>query len=352
MGTSGIQINNRFHSVEDIQQTLFKPNLSEWEYGIYKFILNWFDKSDFILQETSGSTGTPKEIQLKKAAMVSSAQATLKHLNIHNNDTAWLCLPINYIAGKMMVVRAIIGELNLVFSEAEGTPTIPNQQVQLTAMIPLQLQKLIQSKVNLSTIQNIIIGGAAMSRILIQQCQCIQSKVYASYGMTETCSHIALQQINGENRQNDFQVLDGISISKSNEGCLQINAPRILESEIETTDVVEITSEKSFRWLGRKDYVINSGGIKVSPEILERKIGEILQIDCIVSFQDDDVLGQKIVLVFEKDTINESFENILNILRKYLPKHHVPKVVKVIDEFPRNKSMKIDRREIQRIINY
>ena len=214
MQVNKIQLDNKIISVDDIQQKLNAENLQLWEKGIYEFILNWFDETDSVIQKTSGSTGAPKEIRLKKSAMIASAEATLEYFKLEKNDTAWLCLPIDYLAGKMMVVRAIVGKLNWILSEPEGTRTLPNLEINFTALVPMQLQKLIDSNADFRKLENIIVGGAAMSRNLILQCQSISSKVFATYGMTETCSHIALQQINGKNKQDTFHVLDGVLISQ------------------------------------------------------------------------------------------------------------------------------------------
>lgn len=344
-----IQINNKHLSILDIQEKLVKT--PAWEKGIYEFIMNWFDESDYILQKTSGSTGTPKEIMLKKSAMIASAQSTLNYFNLEKNNTAWLCLPIEYIAGKMMVVRAITGRLNLIITPSKGIPSIPSEPIKFTAFVPLQLQQLIKSGANLSKIENIIIGGAAMSLSLIQQCQTLPSKIFASYGMTETCSHIALQQINGAKKQEHFHVLNNITISKSEDDCLKIQAPNILDKEIETTDIIELNSPTTFKWIGRKDHVINSGGIKISPEEIEFKINLIINAACLIIPIHDEKLGQKLALIFEQKYRNVLNENILEKIKAVLGKHHTPKVVYYISEFPRNKSMKIDRWKVQQLVN-
>jgi o-succinylbenzoate---CoA ligase len=351
MNTDKIQINGQVFSVEDLQQKLKNGNILDWEKGIYEFIVNWFDDADFILQQTSGSTGTPKNIQLKKSAMVASAQKTIDFFNLKANDAAWLCLPIAYIAGKMMAVRAIVGQFNLLITKPEGTPSLPGQPVDFVAMVPMQLQNIISQEAGIDSIRQLIIGGAAVSDTLKKSLQGLSTKIYATYGMTETCSHIALQRINGPKPDEHFQLLDGIQISTNEKHCLIINAPEFSAEYIETTDLVHIISPKKFKLLGRADHVINSGGIKISPEQLETQISEIIHRECLIVPLEDDLLGQKMVLVLEKSDEAPVSKELLKKIKNIVGKHHTPGSVYYVNEFPRNASMKIDRKEVIKQLN-
>lgn len=346
MDTEKIKINGQILHPDDIQLKLKTENLPEWEKDIFEFILNWFNNSDFILQQTSGSTGTPKELKLKKTAMIASAHKTIHFFNLKTNDTAWLCLPIAYIAGKMMVVRAIIGQLNLIITEPEGTPQIPNREIDFTAMVPLQVQKLIDANASFKPIQKLIIGGAPTHALLLEKLQHLSTQVYATYGMSETCSHIALQRINGSAPDEYFRLLPGISISTNSENCLTITAPGIVDEPIQTNDVAELLSENMFKIIGRADHVINSGGIKIWPEQLEKAISALIHLECLIVPLDDILLGQKTVLVLEsKDKVPEPEELLLKI-KNTLGKHRAPRSVYYLNEFPRTASMKIDRKEV------
>lgn len=350
MNTDEIRINGQILHSDEIQKKLKTENHTDWEKGIYHFILNWFDASDFILQQTSGSTGVPKEIRLKKSTMMASAQKTIDFFQLKPNNTAWLCLPIDYIAGKMMVVRAIVGQLNLIISEPKGIPQIPAQVVDFTAMVPLQVQKLLEAKTNFHSIRQLIIGGASTNNSLLMNIQQVPSEVYATYGMTETCSHIALQRLNGPNPDKHFKILAGISISINEENCLVIHYPEIAANPIETNDVAELLSEEEFIIRGRADNVINSGGIKISPETLEKEISEFIMRDCLIIPLEDDLLGQKMVLVLEKNNEVANNEELLQKIKNIAGKHRTPTSVYYLDEFPRNASMKIDRKEVMKQI--
>jgi len=351
MNSDRIIINNQSLTVEELKQQFKYGSTPEWKSRIYNFIIDWFNNDDFILQKTSGSTGTPKEISLKKSAMISSAETTVCYFNLQPGATAWLCLPIDYIAGKMMVVRSIVGKLNLILSEPAGLPIPPVEKVHFASMVPMQVKRLIDENVCLSNIDKLIIGGASVDYSLNKSLQTIPVEVYATYGMTETCSHIALQRINGNNPEDHFNVLKGITVGLNNLNCLTINAPNLSPNPIETTDLAEILSPTEFRWLGRADNVINSGGIKISPEELEAIISPLIGKECIISSKKDNLLGSRIVLVIEETT---STRNIVSMLEKIISitgKHKAPKEVMFIDKFPRNESMKIDRKAIELIIS-
>jgi O-succinylbenzoic acid--CoA ligase len=345
-----IKINDRILSCDDITKQVKSGNMPEWKTRVFRFILEWFDDKPYIRQHTSGSTGKPKEIEITKSGMVASAQNTLRFFKLQKNDTALLCLPIHYIAGKMMVVRAVVGGLNLLLSEPEGTPDIPRQHINFTAMVPMQVQMLLAKGYGFNNISKMIIGGAAVNRSLLKKIQNVPTEIYATYGMTETASHIALQKLNGHNPDDGFHVLPGYLVSKNNENCLVIEAPQFSDKPMHTTDIVELISPREFRWLGRADNVINSGGIKISPEPLEIQISSLLGRECIISSVSDERLGEKIILLLEGNNADKNDTYILEKISQITDKHHTPKAVFYLESFPRTSSMKIDRLKINKIV--
>jgi O-succinylbenzoic acid--CoA ligase len=195
-----------------------------------------------------------------------------------------------------------------------------------------------------------IIGGAAVDHHLAKKTKQIPTETFATYGMTETASHIALQKINGQNPDDSFHVLSGYSVSKNKENCLVVYAPQFSGTPIHTTDIVELISSREFRWLGRADNVINSGGIKISPEPLEAKISSLLGRECIISSVSDEILGEKIILVLENKDASQDDTFLLERISHITDKHHIPKAVFYLESFPRNSSMKIDRLNINEIV--
>ncbi len=336
---------------EEITSLSESNGMPEWKSQVFRFILEWFNNETYIRQQTSGSTGAPKEVELPKSGMAASAENTLKYFNLKKNDTAWLCLPVHYIAGKMMVVRAAIGGLNLVLTEPSSTPDVPRQHIEFTAMVPMQVHSLLATGYGFNNISKMIIGGAAVDRSLMEKLQNVPAEIYATYGMTETASHIALQKLNGQNPDDCFHVLPGFSVSKNTDNCLVIETPQFSDAPLHTSDVAELLSPYKFRWLGRADNVINSGGIKISPEPLEAAISEMTGRECIVSSVKDEKLGEQIVLVLEGKKLNVKNNILLEKISRITGKLRTPKAILYIEEFPRTSSLKIDRLKIKKEIN-
>lgn len=347
----GLTINGIFIPKNELT-TFCREEISEnknpdWKLEIYRFILDFLSDSEFISQKTSGSTGAPKNIQLSKQAMLRSAENTITFFHLGKNQQAGLCLPVKYIAGKMMVVRAFLAEMNLILIEPTGTPDFSNSgEIGFCAMVPMQAANLLQ-QTKWPEIKTLILGGAETNAELAEKLQKVKTEVFETYGMAETCSHIALKKINGKNPETEFSVLPGVKISTDDRDCLVIEVPFLIEKVV-TNDVVGLISENKFRWIGRFDTIINSGGIKVQPEKLEKKISEILQKTCVILGMPDKKLGKKVVLIIESEP--EDPKIILEKLAPFFDKKMLPKTIKFLKQLPRNKSFKIDRLALNQMI--
>src|SRR5690606_14259353 len=295
-------------------------SVENWQLEIRNFIKDWFSEKDFIISKTSGSTGIPKAIEIPKSAMKMSANMTGKFFGLTQNDTALLCMPVNFIAGKMMIVRAI--ELKLKLYCVEPTSKINldfTDKIDFVPMTPMQVENSFEA---LPKIKTLLIGGAPLSDELRSKLNSLETASFESYGMTETITHIALKKISEEN----FRVLENIKIRQDNRDCLVIETP-YFEEEIVTNDLVEIKNGNSFKWLGRWDNVINSGGIKLFPEQIESKLKPFIQDEFIVSSLPDKVLGQKLILIIESET--SSFQLPTSNLSKF----EVPKEIYFVETF-------------------
>ena len=306
----------------------------DFEKPVGNFLLDWFDYKSYIEMETSGSTGAPKTISISKQAMVDSALATGDFFDLQPGNKALHCLPVKYVAGKMMLVRAMILGLDLEFVAPSSHPLDHNEiDFDFVAMVPLQAQNSISQ---LKKVKKLIIGGAAVNKTLEKQLLKLPTKVYETYGMTETITHIAARKL-GEKA---FTVLPYVSVSFDDRNCLVIHAPRISPEVIITNDIVELLDENQFIFLGRMDNVINSGGIKLIPEQIEKKlVGKISQRFFIASKPDDE-LGEKVVLVIEGEK-HELVDSIYESLDKY----EKPKEIIFIPKFLDTATGKILRKE-------
>lgn len=299
------------------------------------FIHQWIDSNSDITLQTSGSTGTPKKILMSKQAMVNSAIATGDYFKLRPGNSALSCLPYSYIAAKMMFVRAYVLGLELEVVEPSSTPLKSvSKSYDFCAMVPLQLENSIQ---HLHQIKTLIVGGAKLSNTLRIKLNNSSANCYETFGMTETVSHIAVKKI--RSTLSFFEVFPSVSIKVDSRSCLSIEAPELVSTPIQTNDIVKLISKTSFEWIGRYDSIINSGGIKISPEQLEQQLEGFIEERFFVSSLKDDKLGKVVVMVIERlspyDTLN--FDTIDPIKR---PKH-----VYYIDQFKETLSGKIKRQE-------
>jgi len=321
-----------------------------FEKAVGSFLLKWIDDSAYLSVQTSGSTGAPKRIRLQKQQMVNSAKATGNYFGLKPSDKAFLCLSADYIAGKMMLVRAMVLGLHIDCMSPSSNPLQDNaKKYQFGAMVPMQLS---HSLDHIEAIEKLIVGGAPVSFHLRQKLQAVGCSVFETYGMTETISHIAVRSLNHRNNSrahNYFKALPNVKFSIDNRNCLRILAPEVSDAAVLTNDMVNLISENEFEWLGRIDHVINSGGIKLFPEQIESKLAAMLKARFFVAGIPDEKLGQRLVLILEAPTIPENFiENLKKA--KVLQKFEIPKEVLIIPKFVETATAKVNRKESLKLL--
>jgi O-succinylbenzoic acid--CoA ligase len=341
---------NSFASVDALLNYTAKLSIDT-----HQFLEAWFSNKEYVLVKTSGSTGTPKEIKLQKSQMQNSAIATGVFFGLHENTSALLCLPVVYIAGKMMLVRALTLGWHLDVGAADSNPLKDNfKAYDFSAMVPLQAENAID---NIHRIKKLIIGGGAVSHALQEKLQHVVTAVFGTYGMTETITHIAVKKLNnfsplhrGASEQSlhkDFYTtLPQTEIYKDERNCLVLKNTTISDVVIFTNDVVRLISDTQFEWLGRFDNVVNSGGIKLYPERIEEKLGSIMKQRFFVAGIQDDVLGEKLVLVVEGSPC------VFDIKKAKVSKFEVPKKTYFIDHFVETATKKIQRKKTLDLINF
>jgi o-succinylbenzoate---CoA ligase len=343
MSEETIQLNGQYYDPRRIEELKYECEpANSWRNAVYFFLKYWFDDSDVIITHTSGSTGEPKEIRLSKEILRNSARMTNAFFGLDASKTALLCLPVSYIAGKMMLVRAMVGRFNLICVEPKANPfenlKIP---VDFTAITPYQLHHSGET-LKTASVKNIIVGGSAVSSRLETLAADIPARMYETYGMTETASHIALRCFNGAEKSDYFTALAGVALRQDERGCLAITAPHLHSQNLITNDIVEMQGENQFKWLGRADAVINTGGVKIFPEQVEKKLEAIIPGNFFISSLPDEQLGEKVILLIESDTEISS----LNIaLKQLLSPYEQPKQVIYLPRFvysPNNKILRKD----------
>lgn len=345
----------QFNELKEVAYNLVKEGKS-YEKVIGDFLSYWLDNKPTLEVKTSGSTGNPKTIILQKEYMVNSALATGEHFDLKPRNTALLCLPADYIAGKMMLVRAMVLGLELDCVEPSSNPLAGlSKNYDFAAMVPLQLE---ESLDEIEKVKTLIVGGAAISRTLEEKVQVKSTAVFETYGMTETITHVAVKRINfvqssavetsltdiTNMREGHFNALLNVLFSKDDRDCLVISAPKVSDNLVITNDIVNLISETEFEWLGRYDNVINSGAIKLFSERIEAKLATFLSNRFFVSGIPDDKLGQKLILVVEGETNPEKLLEKIKDSTK-LEKFEIPKSIYVLSKFIETETGKIRRKE-------
>lgn len=332
------------------------------------FLQEWNSPSETLLVHTSGSTGKPKPMWVEKQRMLNSAHITCDFLGLRPGDSALLCMSLDYIAGKMMVVRSIERKLRLFSVKPSGHPLsdeslskMVEMDFDFVAMVPMQVYNTLQvpqERERLSRIKHLIIGGGAIDDALAEELRSLPGAVWSTYGMTETLSHIALRRLNGEEASEWYQPFDSVGVSLNSDGCLVIDAPLVCSEPLVTNDIAEIKQQETsshssdassslktssphvlFRIKGRKDNVICSGGIRIQIEEVENLLRQHLDAPFLLAKKKDEKFGEIAVLVTESGDL----EGVEAICRQVLPKYWVPRQYLHFDQLPMTETGKPKR---------
>ncbi len=352
---SSFRLNNKSYTIDTLEKyahsLVRSGEIHEVEIG--DFLLDWLDEEDTIEASTSGSTGAPKSMDLSKEYMINSAKATGTFFKLPQDTSALLCLSAKYIAGKMMLVRAMVLGWRLDFIAPKSNPLDELfKQYDFCAMVPFQLDNSIN---RLHLIKKLIVGGGQIPGHLVAMVQGIETKIYETYGMTETVTHVAARRVNSKKRSADqtyFKALPQVVLSTDDRNCLVIKAPMVVEGSIVTNDIVDLMSYKKFNWKGRIDNVINSGGIKIHPEELERKLQLVIRERFFVASIPHESLGQQLILIVENytDIVNTAvLMNKIKVLEG-IHKYEIPKQIFLLKTFIETPTGKVHRtKNLQRL---
>ena len=361
--------------------------------SINEFLEEWNSPSPYVHVQTSGSTGTPKPMLVEKSRMLASARRTNDFLGLQPGDTALLCMSLDFIAGKMMVVRALERHLTLVCVEPSGHPLSTqrhngdcplceqrselqgdcpqcvalNDQTPLSfaAMVPLQVYnslQVLEERDRLKSIRHLIIGGGAIDDDLAAELKSFPNAVWSTYGMTETLSHIALRRLSGPDASDWYTPFPSVTVSLSDDHCLVIDAPEVCPDRLVTNDIAELTQGDwhlceqrselhsacplcvSFRILGRRDNTICSGGLKIQAEELERQLRPHLRVPYLITKRPDSKFGEIVVLLTEGPV-----DDAREVCERILPKYHHPRAYVHVSHIPLTATGKPARREAEKL---
>lgn len=337
---SHMTLNGQSTPVEELLAP--QENKPGWEQDWLNFLAEWYNPRDYIEVNTSGSTGEPKTIALKKDFVAASALRTIRYFELKPGDRILHCLPSRYIAGKLMLVRALIGQLDLypIDPSTDFSSTAFNQPFQFSAMVINQATKLLQAKK--LQLANLLLGGSAIPAPLEQELQELPTRCFSSYAMTETATHIALRELSAQ-QDGYYHCLDGIQVRLNENGCLRIEMPGLENGFLQTTDLAELRNNKTFRILGRADHRIISGGLKFSPEELEKKLEKSISLPFYISSKTNPSLGRQLVLVAQADETPALISRIQESCQRQLDRYEQPREIIFVKELPRTPNGKIKR---------
>lgn len=319
----------------------------------YAFLAEWFAPSPTVEVQTSGSTGAPKRMRVEKARMMRSAVRTCEHLGLRAGDTALLCMNLKYIGSKMMVVRALVAGLRLRVRRASGHPLADvEEQTDFLSVVPMQLYNTLQCAMEterLARARCAIVGGGAVDEALQERLQDLPCRIFSTYGMTETLSHIALRPLNGPHRSGRYTPFQSVNLSLSARGTLVIHAPEMCAGDLETNDVARLYPDGTFTIIGRADNTVNSGGIKLQIEEEEQRLKALIPTPFALAVAPDARLGEALVLLVDKACTEPSDERLLARLKACVPRYHAPRRVVRVQEIPQTGNGKTDRAACRRL---
>ncbi|MCX2740355.1 AMP-binding protein [Pontibacter anaerobius] len=353
-----LSLNGKKFYYDEIASYSFRDSipLNGYESKTLEFCRSWLNGVQEFPIQTSGSTGVPKTINLTRTQLEASARRTIKLLQLQPADHTLVCLNTEYIAGMMMLVRGFVADLQMNIVEPISNPLTlvsPDEAIAFASFVPMQLHTILQETPErleqLNRMKGILVGGAPVTPTQQRELLQIQAPIYHTYGMTETCSHIALRKLNGPNAADYYNVLDNIQVGLDKRGCLTIKGDVTNNELLVTNDIVELLTPTRFRWIGRADNTINTGGVKVQTEKVELAIAEaFVDNDTSPRFfiapQPDEVLGEKIVLIMEGEKLQQEEEQqLFERLRPLLKKFEMPKEVYYSHSFSETATGKISR---------
>ena len=315
-----------------------------------EFVSDWQSDSPTLLVHTSGSTGKPKPMLVEKRRMEASARITCGFLGLRAGDTALLCMPLDFIAGKMVVVRSLVWGLQLVAVEPSGHPLKGlTESPTFAAMVPMQVYnslKVEEERRLLRDIKHLIIGGGATNRDMAEALRGFPNAVWSTYGMTETLSHIALRRLSGAEASEWYEPFDGVGVTTSADGCLVIDAPAVCAQPLVTNDIAEIAPDgRRFRIRGRRDNVVCSGGLKLQIEEMEARLQPHLNVPYMISKRPDDKFGEAVVLL----AVTDDMESVCEVCRKHMPRYEQPRYFLAVSELPMTPTGKPARAEAMKL---
>jgi O-succinylbenzoic acid--CoA ligase len=260
-----------------------------------------------LIIESSGSTGSPKKIYLSKEALIASAEAT----KLTIGEGQWLlALPINYIAGAMVLVRSILaGTKPVVMNTGVSfTPEAFSRSALLlsaedtfVSLVPTQLKRIreacLEDSFLLSQMKRfkaVLVGGQSIAPELLEYFRTEGVNVLTTYGMAETAGGCVY----------GGGALAGVDIKINPDGTISIAGPMLANGVSDESGFLNTQDQGEFfdgflRVLGRVDRVLISGGLKVGLDQVEAVAGAIPGVvEVVATALDSSEWGERVGMVY------------------------------------------------------
>jgi o-succinylbenzoate---CoA ligase len=347
----GVKDHSAVHAQNFSTQPGEEPTLDDWRRPVLETFYQLLVKNNGALEvKTSGTTGPPKPMVIPREDLIASAKLTAETFDLKEGDRVLHCLPADHVAGRMMLVRAMVLGLDMHIINPRGS-VLENLRTEdrfrFAAMIPLQLHRIIQedrARVE-RQFDTILLGGGPVSMALREDVRELDVKVYQGYGSTETVTHVAVRRLNGPTRSDRYHAIGDVTFAQDDLGRLVVNTPHLSTKTHITNDLADVPGPRTFRWRGRYDNVILSGGKKIFPEQLEERTGGLLPFPHFFMPIPDDRLGQAVCLVIETEQRDPTVvQEVLDILAKILHPHEMPRRISATRKLRRTRTGKIIRR--------
>lgn len=351
-----LRINGRSFSASDCLAGLVSLNDPGAASTLQEVLCNWFSSSDHFELMTSGSTGKPKRISVLKEQMMQSAMATCSYFNLKAGDRALLALPLQFVSGVMMLVRALVAGLELTIVPPSARPLQSLDQVapfRFIPLTPMQLSLSLESEEERSVISKseiILLGGSSITPDLEEKVRGLAPSIYSGYGMTETLSHIALRRLNGDRPSKFYTPMPGVKISLSEQQTLIVDAPHLSDTAVITNDIATLMPDMSFSIVGRSDNVVNSGGLKIQLEEVEEHLSGLIKRPFALSAVADQRLGEKLVLLLQQTDEPIDFAILIEELKAIADTKLLPKECFMVESIPQTANQKTDRQACRTLV--
>jgi acyl-coenzyme A synthetase/AMP-(fatty) acid ligase len=319
---------------------------------------------------TSGTTGLPKLVAHNFRSLTSAIQSR----GAKKTQTVWSTFyDIRRYGGLQILLRAALTGSPLILSDAEEQTDEFLARAAACGVTHISgtpshwRRALMSSAAHLLKPQYIRLSGETVDQTVLNNLRSTYPNARIVHAFASTEAGVAFEVNDGmagfpadtlDYTPNvEMRVQDGtlqIRSAGNADRYLGDDAPQLKDAEgfVDTRDLAELRNGRYF-FAGRRDGVINVGGLKVHPEQVEAVIARHPDVQmCVVRGQKSPITGALVVadVVLRKDRTPIEYDesmiqtDILQLCRELLPAHQVPAAINVVPMLGLGGSGKVMRR--------